>query len=135
MRMPDIDRDPPRDPEVGAWLRASAPPDVDGLAGLRAAIRERAALPLAARRVPRWWEVAAGWARPAIPLAAAAGLALAVAVGSLPVPAAPGGANTAATLPHLDDALAAGIPDAEYRLLTSEGAEPDALLQFAVQEF
>jgi hypothetical protein len=47
----------------------------------------------------------------------------------------PGRANAAATLPHLDDALAAGIPDAEYRLLTSEGAEPDALLQFAVQEF
>jgi hypothetical protein len=138
MRMPDVQHDPPRDPELGAMLRSL---DDDGgalrLTALRASIRARAVLPLAARATrPGWMDVAARWSRPALPLTAAAGVLLAVLVGSLPTPpSATAGDLAMAELPYLEDALSGDITEVEYRLLTGSAAGDDALLQFAVQEY
>lgn len=77
----DLDTDPPRDPALGAALRAltrgaATQPD---WARLSASIRATAAPRLALRREPApWWQHAAGWARQAIPVGLAAGVALTV---------------------------------------------------------
>ena len=136
MKIPDISRDPPRDPELAAWFgkldeRADDP---DSWEQLRDSIRRRAALPLARLRSRRpWWEYAAHWARPAIPVAAAAGVAFAMLMGNLPAPAA-GPETITAGLPFLEEVLAASIPAVELQLLLSGAEEPDALLRMAVQE-
>lgn len=79
---PNSETDPPRDARLAAVLSAAlpAPPaDAERLDHLARAVLERAALPLARRRRREsWWNHAARWARPAIPLAAAATLLLAL---------------------------------------------------------
>lgn len=137
MRMPDVQHDPPRDPELGAMLRTLADDGgAERLTALRASIRARAALPLAARATrPGWMDVAARWARPALPLTAAAGVLLAVLVGALPDRPASTSELAIAELPYLEDALAGDITDAEYQLLSGTGTGADALLQFALQEY
>jgi hypothetical protein len=137
MRMPDVQHDPPRDPELGVMLRTLADDgEAERLTALRASIRARAALPLAARAMrPGWMDVAARWARPALPLAAAAGVLLAVLVGALPDRTPSTGELAIAELPYLEDALAGDITDAEYQLLSGTGTGADALLQFALQEY
>lgn len=137
MRMPDVRHDPPRDPELGAILGALGDdPGAARMEALRASVRARAALPLAARSLrPGWMDVAARWSRPVLPLAAAAGVALALLAGTLPAPAGGTGELAVAELPYLEDALSGGIPDAEYQLLSGSGAGADALLQLAVQEY
>jgi hypothetical protein len=137
MRLPDVQHDPPRDPELGAMLRTLADDGgAERLTALRASIVARAALPLAARATrPGWMDVAARWARPALPIAAAAGVLLAVLVGVLPDRAPAPGGLAIAELPYLEDALAGDITDAEYQLLSGTGTGADALLQLAVQEY
>lgn len=137
MKIPDITRDPPRDPEIAAWLSLAAgggPDEAAQLGPLRNSIRARAAMPLARlRQRPHWWDVAARWARPAIPMAAAASLALAVLVGNLPAPAS-GALETASGLPFLEEVLAASLPSAEYELLAFGADGSEALLRLAVEE-
>jgi negative regulator of sigma E activity len=136
MNGPDLTRDPPRDPEIAAWLSLAANEavgEVARLEPLRQSIRARAVMPLARlRQRPHWWEVTARWARPAIPMAAAASLALAVLVGNLPTPA--NDALETAGLPYLEEVLAASLPSAEYELLAFGGSESEALLRLAVEE-
>jgi hypothetical protein len=139
MTYPDISRDPPRDSEVAGWLTAAEQGSRAGqpdFGGMRAGILARAQLPLARlRRQLPWWEYAANWARPAVPVALAAGLAMIWVVGSNPIPAlspaAEGGVNS---LPFLEDVLTSNVPEAEYHLLVSEDAEMEALVNFAFQE-
>jgi hypothetical protein len=138
MNYPDISRDPPRDEELAAMLAAALPEggnEMDG-ARLRGAIMARARDHLAKlRHQPLWWEYAATWARPAVPLALAAALALAFVVGSIPLPGhSPASEVAIATLPRLEDVLTHQLPDAEYDLLLSRSGDTDALLNFALQE-
>jgi hypothetical protein len=135
MNLPDISRDPPRDAELGTLLRTLNDPDEDrSLARLQHALRARAAMPLARLRSrPRWWDYAAEWARPAIPMAAAAGLLLAVVVGSLPTPT-PMANDTGAGLPYMEEVLGSSMPDSDYYLVMAGGADSDALLRLAVEE-
>lgn len=137
MNHPDVFRDPPRDPELAAVLRevdAAAPDRLDA-GRLRAAVLARAEPALAARRQQaRWWEHAARWARPAIPLALAASLALAYLVGNTTLPTGSAPETTAASLPHLEDVLSSELPDAEYRVMVSSEGETEALLRLALQE-
>jgi hypothetical protein len=134
--IPDITRDPPRDAELAARLReleTTRPGDRVDWTRLRRTTLVRAADALARlRQRGSWWEYAARWARPAIPLAAAAGLALAVLLGTLHVPQ--GAVGPLATLPFLEEVLIAPIPEPEAQLLYTAGAEPDALLRLAIQE-
>jgi len=136
MNYPDISRDPPRDEELAAWLAAheanrDARPD---MTRLRDAILSRAQMPLARlRSQPFWWDYAARWAAPAVPLAIAASLALAFAIGNLPAPALTAG-NATASLPNLEDVLTQPLPEMEYNLLVSRSGEPEALISFALQE-
>jgi hypothetical protein len=137
MTYPDISRDPPRDPRIAAWLAgANVEPVEADAAGLYAAIMARAQLPLARlRRPPQWWEYMASWSRPALPVAIAAGLALAFLVGSLPVPG-PGPAPmlAAESLPPLEDVLTYSVPDDEYNLLMAGAGDTDPLLSFTMNE-
>ena len=80
----DIDRDPARDPVLASALRELGPEppmetvDWDRLErSVSARARERFAARV--RRAP-WWQPMAAWARPAIPLGLAAGIALFVVV-------------------------------------------------------
>lgn len=77
------------DPALGAALRevlANPPMEAVDWAALERRVAERAALPLSRRRRAAgrrdrpapWWELTAAWARAAIPLGAAAGIAAAV---------------------------------------------------------
>ncbi|CAN5774901.1 hypothetical protein BH23GEM6_BH23GEM6_21100 [soil metagenome] len=138
MNYPDISRDPPRDEELAAWLASHEANRADkpDLARLRETIMSRAQIPLARlRSQPFWWDYAARWARPAVPMAIAASLALAYAIGNLPTPASGTAAEYAsATLPILEDVLTQPLPEVEYNLLISRSGEPDALLSFALQE-
>lgn len=77
-----------RDPELSAWLartEAPDPADVERLARrVSAAVRAEWQAPM-----PRTWRTeAAGWSRVIVPLAAAAGIAAALLVGRIGVPAA-----------------------------------------------
>jgi hypothetical protein len=138
MNYPDISRDPPRDDELATLLAAALPDGADEMDGarLRVAIVARARDHLARlRHQPLWWEYAAGWARPAVPLALAAGLALAYLVGSMPLPErSPATEVAVVTLPTIEDVLTHPLPDAEYNLLLSRSGDTDALLNFALQE-
>jgi negative regulator of sigma E activity len=76
-----------RDPQLGAWLarvEAPAQADVDRLARrVSAAVRAQWVPPM-----PRTWRTeAASWSRMLVPLAAAAGIAAAVVVNRIGVPA------------------------------------------------
>ena len=76
-----------RDPGLAAWIARAEEPaaaDVERLAR-RVSAAVRAQWP---GRVPRTWRTeAAGWSRLLVPLAAAAGLAAALMVGRIGVPA------------------------------------------------
>lgn len=130
------ERDPMPDPELGAHLHAVLPdpaahaPDWDGL---RARLRERAALSLARLRRQRraWWQYAAAWARPAIPAAVAAAALLAVVLGRQPEPL-----PALAERPGLEDVLGAPVPELEYDLLFEGSAlsANEALLRAAFYE-
>jgi hypothetical protein len=73
------------DSELRSLLRDSAQPppfdDVDWRA-LRAGIQLRAQPLLRRPRTATWWQAVAGWARPGIPLTAAAAAALMLALGT-----------------------------------------------------
>jgi hypothetical protein len=139
MNYPDISRDPPRDPEIAGWLSAAGIEDgameVDGV-GLHAAIMERAKLPLARLRLqPQWWEYAARWALPAVPVAMAASIAIAFVVSAL----APTGFGTLpdtafVALPSIEDVITHPVPSEEYDLLVSSAGDTDALLSFTLRE-
>ncbi|MFL5578146.1 MAG: hypothetical protein ACJ79S_19515 [Gemmatimonadaceae bacterium] len=86
---PDVPRDDlTPDPTLGAALRdvlANPPLEAVDWAALERRIADRTALPLRRRRSARrrdrpapWWELTAAWARAAIPLGAAAGIAAGV---------------------------------------------------------
>jgi len=127
--IPDLSRDPPRDPQIAAALRSAGPAPDDAAVDwerLHAVIAARASLPLAGRRQP-WWEHAARWGRAAIPLAAAATVVLAFAL------ARGGGvadlAMPASSAPMLEQALAGGVSDADRGPADDEG---DWLLQDVV---
>jgi hypothetical protein len=136
MNYPDISRDPPRDPEIAAWLANCSVGESDApREGLHAAIMARAQLPLARLRIqPQWWEHAARWALPAVPVALAASMLLALAVGSVPLPGLSPAPDAAATLPMLEDVLTYSVSEAEYNVLVSGTADAEALLSFALQE-
>jgi hypothetical protein len=137
MNYPDITRDPPRDRELAARLLAveGEGREIRDAARLRAAILARAELPLARLRLqPFWWEYAARWARPAVPVALAASLALGYLIGTTPLPGAGVGAGAAASLPFLEEVLTSPVPQAEYDLLHSGEGDTEALLRFALQE-
>lgn len=148
---------PAPDEALGSALRQIVPdPPVERVdwRALRAAVLARAELPLARlRRRQRWWEVTAGWARAAVPTAAAAGVLLALAVGALdrepsrklsPASreavtqvasvrgeAAPA-AGTSQRIP-LEQALSAGTPQDAITNVLFETAGPDALIRAAVE--
>lgn len=114
----ELDTDPPRDPALAAALREStggAAPQPEW-ARLSASIRAAAAPRLALRREPApWWQHTAGWARQAIPVGLAAGVALAVGLGML----GPGGraADQFATTPvALEEVLAAILDEPQDEL-------------------
>jgi hypothetical protein len=72
----EMDRDPARDPALASALRELGPePSMDRVDWdrLERRISDRAREGL--RRIP-WWQPMAAWARPAIPLGLAAGIAL-----------------------------------------------------------
>lgn len=148
---------PARDEALAAVLREAVPePPVDRVdwRALRSAVLARAELPLARlRRRQRWWEVTAGWARAAVPAAAAAGVVLALAVGALDrgwgeralsggraevtqVASARGARQpveqTSARIP-LEQALSAGTPQDAITNVLFETAGPDALIRAAVE--
>jgi hypothetical protein len=119
--IPDLSRDPPRDPRIAAALREAGLVPAEGAVDwerLHAVIAARASRVLAGRRLP-WWEHAARWGRAAIPLAAAATVVLALAV------AQGGGATDAAapagSPPMLEQALAGGVSDADRGPADDEG--------------
>jgi hypothetical protein len=135
MMIPDITRDPPRDAELAGWLRAlDDDRDASGFEPMREMLRSRAQASLARlRRRLSWWEYAAEWSRPAIPAAAAAGLALAFVVGNLPAPAAMGD-DPGSRMPYIEEVLGAVISESDYYLVLTDGRETDALLQMAMEE-
>jgi hypothetical protein len=128
----NLETDPPRDPALGAALRAltrgaATQPD---WARLSASIRASAAPRLALRREPApWWQYTAGWARQAIPVGLAAGIALAVGLRILGpaarVPDQPGTAPAA-----LDEVLAAIFDEPQGELAFP--ADRDELLLAAL---
>ncbi|HKY59925.1 MAG TPA: hypothetical protein VJP59_02840 [Gemmatimonadota bacterium] len=73
----ETDRDPTRDPVLASALRELAPePPMDEVDWDRLERRISAR----AREAVAWWQPIAAWARPAIPLGLAAGIALFVVV-------------------------------------------------------
>ena len=130
-----------RDPELAAALRMieSEPPvaQVDWEA-LRSSIVARAELPLAQRRTRS--ARLHRWARPLVPLAAAASIALAAwvngAIGPSPVsnPIADGNGEFVAPAVTPEDVFQADVSEQEFRLLVSGRANTDALLLMAAGE-
>jgi negative regulator of sigma E activity len=127
--IPDITRDPPRDAELAdamAGVYGALPARPAELDRLRSAIVAGAkpGLALLAQPPRVWWEVAAGWSRAAVPLAAAAGVALAMLIGNLP----DAGTSSARveTLPDLEEVLAVSLPQASEALFieTFTSGEP-----------
>lgn len=134
MNRDDLRQDPTPDPLLRAALTDLEPQppmaEVDWEA-LHHSIHDQAALPLARRRRAARW----GWARPVIPAAMAAGLALFVFFG-IRGPADPLGAfeERPEGFVSAEEALHADISDDEFILLVSGLADADALLLLAVDE-
>lgn len=129
-----------RDPEIAAALRMieSEPPlaEVDWSA-LRSSIVARAELPLAQRRSRS--ARLHRWARPLVPLAAAASIALAVWVNgtigpSFSRPIAEGNAEIVAPNVTPEDVFQADVTEQEFLLLVSGRANTDDLLRLAAGE-
>lgn len=110
---PPLDRDPPRDPRLAAWLAELPAPEPDWGA-LRAAIRRR----VHAAADPWGW--LARWLRPLLPLAAAAAAGLALWLGVR---------AGAAPAPRLEEVLRAPLAQETGQALESQ---PDALLRTAL---
>lgn len=136
MRPDETPQDPTPDPALAAALRSLAdePPleSVDW-ERLRTSIAARAELPLARLRArgsdrPVPARAAARLARPLLPLAVAASVALAVWVGTAGEPPA---AESAARLP-VEEAFRPDLSEQEFRLLVSGGTDPEALLRLAL---
>jgi hypothetical protein len=128
MNIPDIRHDPLRDPELAEALGAAHDGIQPDWIRLHASVMARAELSLARLRVrPRWWDYAARWARPAIPAAVAASIALVFLFGIVP------DRGASVTLPFLDDVLTAAISDSEYELLVADASASDALLRLAME--
>ncbi len=152
---------PEPDEALGSALREvvpEAPVERVDWRAFRAAVLARAELPLARlrrRQRQRWWEVTAGWARAAVPAAAAAGVVLALALGAFDrlgaggkvaerggeaemtqVASARGGRArlvTASSRIPLEQALSAGTPQDAITNVLFETAGPDALIRAAVE--
>ena len=109
------DDDVERDPELASWLARAEAPDpatVERLAQrVSAAVRAQWPTPM----LRTWRTEAAGWSRVLVPLAAAAGLAAALPVNRIGVPAA-AVATTAQDSTQLFDVLRRN--DAESYLVT-----------------
>jgi hypothetical protein len=130
----EMDQDPRRDPLLAAALRAAhaEPPasDVDWDA-LRSSIRARAELPLARRRREAAARPRFRWARPLVPAAVAAGIALAL-IGR---PGADGAGNgELLDLLAVEQLLNADVSEREFRLLVAGYDEAEELLRIAVGE-
>lgn len=124
--MTDFDRDPTPDPELESALRSLGPPPVEAdWERLRRSVNERAALPLARRRTASRSGRFPGWARAALPAAAAATVALAVLLpaGRSDVPGEEESAPAVAVAP--------GTPmaDPEMELLYAAVGSDEAILQ------
>lgn len=135
MKHPDLSADPPRDPELARALREASPDAplhrVDW-ARLHATIDARAAAVLARRGQP-WWAYAAGWSRAAVPLAAAACVALLALLATAPSTGGVGDEPVrvaTSSSPVMEEALSTGLTDPDRALLTGEG--DDWLLQTAL---
>jgi hypothetical protein len=134
--MEDLDRDPAPDPRLAAALGGPEPPEPEW-ERLRAAIGERAALPLARRRRAARVRSAARRERLLVPTAAAAALALYLG-GVDPfreraAAGAPGDTGSAAPQPALvEEVVRASLPTGELDRLISGSAEREALLLAAV---
>ncbi|MEX2527597.1 MAG: hypothetical protein WEA09_08155 [Gemmatimonadota bacterium] len=125
------------DPELAWWLARS-----QGNVALspmeRMRLRERilrSADPiLDRRRLPEpWWLVAAGWARPSLPLAAAAAVVLLMLAWGGASDGAPGGTAPALALPNLEALLVDAIPAEEMPWFATESVETGTLLQAALE--
>jgi hypothetical protein len=128
---------PPADPQLRSLLAEVCPVPRLGEAEvgrLASTIRARAVLPLARLRRPDpWWESAAGWLKPLVPLAAAAAVLLALALRAAEpepphVPAALGPA------PGVESLLGSILPPAEYELLASGAGDAALLLTAALEQ-
>lgn len=124
--------EPGRDPELEAYLRwaeGEVPTSEVDWDALRRSTRERAELALARRRSSAR---RARWLRPLVPLAVAAGVgALALfepqRASQSPSPSDP----AAGTMASLEEVLRQDVSEQEFRLIVSERANPDDLLQIA----
>ncbi|MBA4157560.1 MAG: hypothetical protein H0X65_08800 [Gemmatimonadetes bacterium] len=125
--------DPSPDPELRqalGSLSSSPPAEVDWVR-MRQSVRERAELPLARRRLRR---KVAGWARPILPVAAAAGLALLIAIRGV----APGDESPEVAIaspqgfhPVVEEVLGIVLSEAEFDLLFGD-VSADLLVVAAV---
>jgi hypothetical protein len=122
--MTDLMRDPAPDPELQKALGALDEPSLAEVnwERLQASIRDRAELPLARQR--RTQRSAARWLRPAVPIAAAAGFALAVATGVFQSGSEPtlasNGEVPASFHPVVEEVLGSYISEYELDLLFGE---------------
>lgn len=127
------------DPLVGEGLRllqGEPPLDQVDWVGLRSAIGERAALPLARRRSRQ--ERRHPWRVSLIPLAVAASIGLAVWVGTevrdpSGATVAEGVAGEPRQTVTAEEVFGADVSEQEFRLLVSGRADPDGLLALAVE--
>jgi hypothetical protein len=122
MMNPDLSADPPRDPRLARALREAspdAPLDRVDWDRLHRAVDQRAALLMARRRQP-WWAYAAHWSRAAIPVAAAAGLALFALIATTRAQDDPARVTSA---PVMEEALSTGISDTDRSLLSDDGGD------------
>lgn len=125
------------DPELAWWL-ARSQGNVSLSQVERKRLKERilrSAEPiLLRRRLPEpWWLVAAGWARPSLPLAAAAVAALLMLAWGGPSDGAPGVTSPALALPNLETLLVDAIPAEEMPWFATESVETGTLLQAALE--
>lgn len=128
------------DPTLGAtlrWMDGEPPVHEVDWDRLRATVRARAELPLARRRSSL--SRVRGWARPLVPLAAAAGVALAMWTGDRigqKEAGAPMAEGVIAAPPVItaEEAFQADLSDQEFQQVVSGRHNPDALLLLAIQD-
>lgn len=130
--MNEMNHDPARDPQLADALRTYGEPPAAEVnwQALRSSINERAELPLARRRHERKQKSQVRWLRPLVPLAAAAGVALALGlnvIGSGPDAEPQDGTQATGIRPLVEEVLGAQISESEFDLLFG-GSSTDALL-------
>lgn len=119
------------------WAEGEVPMDEVDWAAMRSNIRNRAALPLARRRALE--AASPRWARPLVPIAAAASIAVLLWTGALQfggaaavdVPAVTVTAAYPAQPASIREALLSDVSDQEFRLLMAERNDSDELLLIA----